>query len=119
MIELLIVRDIDCWAILNEIAGYRCIRIIHKLPGDSGIFQGLCLGDFVDCAACFLKNRGPGINHCEGCDEEGCGFDVVDDSGGNLDSLTEPHIVALKAAANGSIHSAITIWDEGAIDFFI
>jgi hypothetical protein len=114
VVELLIVANVNCRALLDKVTGDGCIRLIHKLPRNSRI-----LIDFVDCAANLLKNVGPSVNHSERGDKEGEGLNIIDDCRGNLNGLAESHIITLEAATNCNIHSAILVRDRGAIDFFV
>jgi hypothetical protein len=114
VIELLIIGDIDSRAVLDEVARHRSSRIVHELPRDRSIFVNL-----IDCAASTLKNTRPGVNHGQRGNEKSDREGIIDDNGSDLNGLAEPHVVALKAAANCNIHGAIAIGNGSAINFLV
>jgi hypothetical protein len=51
--------------------------------------------DLIDDATSLGQDGNPGVNHGERSEQQRSRLEVVDDDRGNLDGLTESHVIAL------------------------
>jgi hypothetical protein len=92
-IQLLIISDVDSGTFAVEEA----IRSVEPL---GRVACPDTVDDLVDDATRLGQHGDPRVEHGEGSEQQRTGLKVVDNNRGNLDGLTEPHIITLESATN-------------------
>jgi hypothetical protein len=111
-IQLLIIRDVDSGTFAVEEASGGIQPLGRVACPDT-------VDDLVDDAARLGQHGDPGVEHGEGSEQQRSRLKVVDNDRGNLDGLTEPHVITLESTTNKNGIGTLTTRDLGSVDFLV